>query len=46
VLAAWYRGLDWRTAARAGIAAGSLAVAGRKRYENLLSWSQIETLIG
>ena len=46
VLAAWYRGLDWRTAARAGIAAGSLAVTGGKRYENLQSWSQIEALIG
>jgi sugar/nucleoside kinase (ribokinase family) len=45
VLAAWYRGLDWRTAARAGIAAGSLAVTSGKRYENLRSWSQIEPLI-
>ncbi len=46
VLAAWYRGLDWRTAARAGIAAGSLAVTSGKRYENLRSWPQIEALIG
>ena len=46
VLAAWYRGLDWRTAARAGIAAGSLAVTSGKRYGNLNSWSQIEALIG
>jgi sugar/nucleoside kinase (ribokinase family) len=46
VLAAWYRGLDWRTAARAGIAAGSLAVTSGKRYGNLNSWSQIEGLIG
>jgi sugar/nucleoside kinase (ribokinase family) len=46
VLAAWYRGLDWRTAARAGIAAGSLAVTSGKRYENLENWSQVEALVG
>jgi sugar/nucleoside kinase (ribokinase family) len=45
VLAAWYRGLDWHTAARAGVAAGSLAVTSSKRYENLRSWSQIEALL-
>ena len=37
--------LDWPTAARAGIAAGSLAVTSGKRYGNLNSWSQIEGLI-
>lgn len=46
VLAAWYRGLDWPTAARAGIAAGSLAVTSGKRYANLQNWSQLEALIG
>jgi sugar/nucleoside kinase (ribokinase family) len=45
VLAAWYRGLDWVTAARAGVAAGSLAVTSGKRYENLQNWSQIEALL-
>jgi sugar/nucleoside kinase (ribokinase family) len=45
VLASWYRGLDWRTAARAGIAAGSLAVTSGKRYEHLQSWPQVEALI-
>jgi sugar/nucleoside kinase (ribokinase family) len=46
VLAAWYRGLDWKTAARAGIAAGSLAVTSGNRYKNLRSWTQVEALVG
>jgi sugar/nucleoside kinase (ribokinase family) len=45
VLAAWYRGLDWHTAARAGIVAGSLAVTSRRRYQDLQNWAQIEALL-
>lgn len=35
VLAAWYRGLPWRTAAHVGALVASVAVTGSTRYENL-----------
>jgi sugar/nucleoside kinase (ribokinase family) len=35
VLAAWYRGLPWRSAARIGSLVASLAVTSRHRYDNL-----------
>jgi sugar/nucleoside kinase (ribokinase family) len=35
VLAAWYRGLPWRTAAQIGVQVASIAVTGSTRYENL-----------
>ena len=35
VLAAWYRGLPWWTAAQIGALVASLAVTGSTRYENL-----------
>lgn len=35
VLAAWYRGLPWRSAARIGSLVASLAVTSRRRYDNL-----------
>jgi sugar/nucleoside kinase (ribokinase family) len=35
VLAAWYRGLNWWTAAQAGALVASIAVTGSTRYENL-----------
>jgi sugar/nucleoside kinase (ribokinase family) len=35
VLAAWYRGLPWRTAAQIGAFVASIAVTGSTRYENL-----------
>jgi sugar/nucleoside kinase (ribokinase family) len=41
VLAAWYHGLPWSMAAKAGIKAASLAVTGRERYEHLQSWDQV-----
>jgi sugar/nucleoside kinase (ribokinase family) len=37
VLAAWYRGLPWRTAAQIGALVASIAVTGSTRYENLRS---------
>jgi sugar/nucleoside kinase (ribokinase family) len=41
VLAAWYRGFPWRTAARIGIGAAALAVTSPQRYEKLRSWDQV-----
>ncbi|HEY0793891.1 MAG TPA: carbohydrate kinase family protein [Chthoniobacterales bacterium] len=41
VLAAWYRGFPWRTAARIGIGAAALAVASPERYQHLRSWAQV-----
>jgi sugar/nucleoside kinase (ribokinase family) len=40
VLAAWYRGLPWRSAARIGSLVASLAITSRRRYSNLqtLEW--------
>jgi sugar/nucleoside kinase (ribokinase family) len=35
VLAAWYRGLSWRSAAQVGSLVASVAITGRHRYENL-----------
>jgi ribokinase len=35
VLAAWYRGLPWRTAAHVGALVASIAVTGSTRYQNL-----------
>lgn len=37
VLAAWYRGFPWRTAAQIGAHVASIAVTGSTRYENLRS---------
>ena len=37
VLAAWYRGLPWWTAAQIGAFVASIAVTGSTRYENLRS---------
>ena len=37
VLAAWYRGLPWRTAAQIGALVAATAVTGSTRYENLRS---------
>ncbi len=41
VLAAWYRGLSWRTAAQMGALVASIAVTGSTRYENLRSFDEI-----
>jgi sugar/nucleoside kinase (ribokinase family) len=35
VLAAWYRGLAWSTAARVGVLVAAAAVSGATRYQNL-----------
>jgi sugar/nucleoside kinase (ribokinase family) len=40
VLAAWYRGLPWGTAAQIGALVASIAVTGSTRYENLRSFEE------
>jgi sugar/nucleoside kinase (ribokinase family) len=40
VLAAWYRGLPWWTAAQIGALVASIAVTGSTRYENLRSFEE------
>jgi sugar/nucleoside kinase (ribokinase family) len=40
VLAAWYRGLSWRTGAQVGAYLASIAVTGSTRYENLRTFDE------
>jgi sugar/nucleoside kinase (ribokinase family) len=40
VLAAWYRGLPWFTAARIGSYIASISIAGSTRYENLRNFDE------
>jgi sugar/nucleoside kinase (ribokinase family) len=46
VLAAWYRGLPWWTAAQIGAFIASIAVTGSARYENLRSFDEHFTEMG
>lgn len=41
VLAAWYRGRSWRTAAQMGVLVSSIAVTSSNRYENLRSFEEL-----
>jgi sugar/nucleoside kinase (ribokinase family) len=40
VLAAWYRGLPWLTAARIGTYIASMSISGATRYENLRKFDE------